>query len=62
MLLDKNEGKSRDFTVDMSMVEEDMIEDIQRDAESSSWGGWAWNVGTTVGSALLPIYWYVTTN
>ena len=21
------------------------------------WGGWAWNVGTSVGTALLPIYW-----
>ena len=28
-----------------------------KQAESSSWGGWAWNVGTTVGTALLPIYW-----
>ena len=28
------------------------------DGESSeSWSGWAWNVGTSVGSALLPIYW-----
>ena len=24
---------------------------------SSSWSGWAWTVGSTVGSALLPIYW-----
>ena len=23
----------------------------------SSWSGWAWTVGTSVGSALLPIYW-----
>eukprot|EP00095_Tigriopus_kingsejongensis_P000632 maker-scaffold275_size226830-snap-gene-1.19 protein:Tk00632 transcript:maker-scaffold275_size226830-snap-gene-1.19-mRNA-1 annotation:"hypothetical protein DAPPUDRAFT_217952" len=23
----------------------------------SSWTGWAWNMGTSVGSALLPIYW-----
>ncbi|CAB4069793.1 VPS13B [Lepeophtheirus salmonis] len=22
-----------------------------------SWSGWAWNVGSTVGTALLPIYW-----
>ena len=22
-----------------------------------SWSGWAWNVGSSVGSALLPIYW-----
>ncbi|QQP35289.1 Uncharacterized protein FKW44_023462, partial [Caligus rogercresseyi] len=25
--------------------------------EGASWSGWAWDVGTTVGSALLPIYW-----
>ena len=24
---------------------------------SESWSGWAWNVGTSVGGALLPIYW-----
>ena len=30
----------------------------EEDAESrESWSGWAWNVGTSVGSALLPIYW-----
>ncbi len=23
----------------------------------SSWSGWAWNMGSSVGSALLPIYW-----
>ena len=54
---DKDEGKPRDFSVDMSMVEEEMNEDNKMGTESSSWGGWAWNVGTTVGTALLPIYW-----
>ena len=29
----------------------------QQDGHSSSWSGWAWTVGSTVGSALLPIYW-----
>ena len=30
----------------------------EEDFESrESWSGWAWNVGTSVGSALLPIYW-----
>lgn len=26
-------------------------------AESGSWTGWAWNVGTSVGSILIPVYW-----
>lgn len=30
----------------------------EEDIESrESWSGWAWNVGTSVGTALLPIYW-----
>jgi len=26
-------------------------------SEGNSWTGWAWNVGTSVGSILLPVYW-----
>ncbi len=26
-------------------------------AHEASWSGWAWNVGSSVGSALLPVYW-----
>ena len=27
------------------------------DENNDSWSGWAWNMGSSVGSALLPIYW-----
>jgi hypothetical protein len=27
------------------------------EGEGGSWTGWAWNVGTSVGSLLLPVYW-----
>ena len=27
------------------------------DGEGGSWTGWAWNVGSSVGSFLLPVYW-----
>ena len=27
------------------------------DENGESWSGWAWNMGSSVGSALLPVYW-----
>ena len=27
------------------------------DAGNDSWSGWAWSVGSSVGTALLPVYW-----
>ena len=27
------------------------------DEDGESWSGWAWNMGSSVGSALLPVYW-----
>ena len=29
----------------------------EQQQEGQGWSGWAWTVGSTVGSALLPIYW-----
>ncbi len=36
---------------------EDEQEDEIAEAQDLSWTGWAWNVGTSVGSAILPVYW-----
>ena len=32
-------------------------EQYDDEENSESWSGWAWNMGSTVGSALLPVYW-----
>ena len=54
----KDSTKPHDFTVDMSMVEEEIDEENKNESDGNgSWSGWAWNVGSTVGTALLPIYW-----
>ncbi|TRY71636.1 hypothetical protein TCAL_05294 [Tigriopus californicus] len=35
----------------------DMPEVLEDGGGGDSWTGWAWNVGSSMGSALLPIYW-----
>ena len=52
--------KSRRKIVDSAAADVEEGEggfDDHGDGERDSWGGWAWNVGTSVGTALLPIYW-----
>ena len=46
---DTNDKKKDDFTIDMSLAEKDEISDDSKTVEANSWGGWAWNVGSTVG-------------
>ena len=50
----KNAAKQQDCKIDIPFEEDN---DENQDDEAS-WSGWAWNVGATVGTALLPIYWY----
>ena len=59
----KGSPADKDFRIDIPYEEGGVLTNPEQYGENSgSWSGWAWNVGTTVGSALLPIYWYVTTN
>ena len=47
-----------DFSITIPSSSSDEEDDPSRtSAHDSSWSGWAWTVGSTVGSALLPIYW-----
>ena len=47
-----------DFSITIPSSSSDEEDDTSRtSAHDSSWSGWAWTVGSTVGSALLPIYW-----
>ena len=46
---DPRDKKKEDFTIDMSLVEKEEISEEAKTAEANSWGGWAWNVGSTVG-------------
>ena len=53
----KNATRSKDCKIEMPF-EEGIIDNTEETEDgSASWTGWAWNVGATVGSALLPIYW-----
>lgn len=47
----KEDLPATDTVVDMSSIEDENI------AQRPSLGGWAWSVGSTIGTALLPIYW-----
>ena len=58
----KGSPADKDFKIDIPYEEGGVLTNPEQYGENSgSWSGWAWNVGTTVGSALLPIYWYVPT-
>lgn len=52
----KNDHSADDFSITIPSSNEDH-EDPSMSDHDSSWSGWAWTVGSTVGSALLPIYW-----
>jgi vacuolar protein sorting-associated protein 13B len=58
---DAEAQKQQDFAIEMPSDEEFIREDTTDEKASaaalSSWSGWAWNVGSSVGGALLPIYW-----
>ena len=47
-----NAMKPQDCAIEMPFDES-----VGQDKEGGTWSGWAWNVGATVGTALLPIYW-----
>ena len=49
----RKKTKPSDDTVLQMEDHEDPIDEGQNE----SWGGWAWSVGSSVGSALLPVYW-----
>ena len=47
-----NAMKPQDCAIEMPFDDS-----VGQDKEGGTWSGWAWNVGATVGTALLPIYW-----
>ncbi len=48
-----NPPKAQDCVLDMSAMS--MEESAQ--SHSQGWSGWAWDIGSNIGTALLPIYW-----
>ena len=51
-------SKPKDFSVDMSGLDDEAS--MTRNAQnlpSGNWSDWAWNIGSSVGTAILPIYW-----